>query len=54
MAILTPQSEDFFYWAPEEVLSYPQPPGPEDRWFRGAGGDAPAAQPEGRGDEQPQ
>ncbi|NIW86320.1 MAG: hypothetical protein GWN09_06925 [Gammaproteobacteria bacterium] len=53
MAILTPQSEDFFYWAPEEILGYPQPPGPEDRWFGDAQRDAPWAQEEGRTDGQP-
>jgi hypothetical protein len=33
MKPLIPQSEDFFYWAPEEICNYPVPPGPEDDWF---------------------
>ena len=29
MRKLTPQSEDFLYWAPEEIRNYPWPPVPE-------------------------
>jgi len=32
MYAVIPQSEDFFYWAPEEICHYPHP-GPEDAWF---------------------
>lgn len=41
MQRLIPQSEDFFYWSPEEICHYPVPPGPEDDWFsvRDATGD---------------
>jgi hypothetical protein len=33
MGPLTLDSEDFFYWSPEDIQSYPLPPGPEDAWF---------------------
>jgi hypothetical protein len=50
MAPLVPESEDFFYWAPEYIFTYPVPPGPEDAWFLADDGDHPAtvdAQAEG-------
>lgn len=27
------ESEDFFYWSPEDIWTYPLPAGPEDAWF---------------------
>lgn len=41
MAPLVPESEDFFYWAPEYIVTYPVPPGPEDAWFLADDGDRP-------------
>ncbi|MEJ2382218.1 MAG: hypothetical protein P8076_13750 [Gammaproteobacteria bacterium] len=43
MAPLVPESEDFLYWAPEYIFTYPVPPGPEDAWFLADGRDQPAA-----------
>lgn len=30
---VTPMSEDFFYWNPEEICYYPHGRGVEERWF---------------------
>lgn len=33
MKQITPQSEDFLYWDPEDICNYPIKHGPEDHWI---------------------